>query len=213
MESRFTKDGVRRYEKRRYRGLDQKIVHAREIRLLDRALREIARAAAGAPVRDVLDVPCGYGRFTEFFRSRGLRVTNSDLSLEMVRRAGEPGVSGAVADASAGLPFRDGSFGAVFSIRLFHHLREPEARGAVLRELRRVSSGWAAVTFYRVCGIHVWQRRVRRLLGKSRTNIKILEKGVFEAEARAAGFETAAVWPLFRGLHAYHLALLRKLPD
>jgi SAM-dependent methyltransferase len=213
MKSRFTKDGVRRYEKRRYRGLDQKIVHAREIRLLDRALREIARAGNSAADTAVLDVPCGYGRFTEFFLRRGLRVTNSDLSLEMVRRAGEPGVAGAVADAAAGLPFRDGAFAAVFSIRLFHHLREPEVRGAVLRELRRVSSGWAVVTFYRVCGIHVWQRRVRRLFGKSRTNIKILEKGVFEAEARAAGFEAAAVWPLFRGLHAYHLALLRKRPD
>jgi SAM-dependent methyltransferase len=216
--SKFTRDGVRDYEKRRYRGLDQRIVHARETRLLKKAFgridREKAAESAGhawGEERRVLDLPCGYGRFTPFLAGLGRIVVNSDLSLEMVRRAGEAsGVPGAVANAVAGLPFKEGSFETVFSIRFFHHLHDPAARTAVLSEFHRVTSGWAVVSFYRLSGLHATQRRLRRRFGKSRTNIKMIEPGQFEKEAEAAGFEIAAVRPLFRGVHAYHLALLRK---
>jgi SAM-dependent methyltransferase len=112
--SKFTRDGVRDYEKRRYRGLDQRIVHAREMRLLRKAFARIDREtapAAGAGERRVLDLPCGYGRFTPFLSGLGRAVVNSDLSLEMVRRAAEAsGTPGAAANATAGLPFKDGSF-------------------------------------------------------------------------------------------------------
>jgi hypothetical protein len=60
-------------------------------------------------------------------------------------------------------------------------------------------------------GLHTFQRRIRRLFGKSRTNIKMIKAGNFEREAEAAGFETVSVLPLFRGIHAYHLALLKKI--
>jgi len=219
--SKFTRDGVRDYEKRRYRGLDQRIVHAREMRLLKKAFARIdlERAAESAghawgEDRRTLDLPCGYGRFTGFLTGLGRSVVNSDLSLEMVRRAGEASsASGAVANATVGLPFKAGSFEAVFSIRFFHHLHDPAARAAVLSEFSRVASGWAVVSFYRLSGLHAAQRRLRRRFGKSRTNIKMIEPGQFEKEAEAAGFEIASVRPLFRGLHAYHLALLKKRAD
>jgi hypothetical protein len=60
-------------------------------------------------------------------------------------------------------------------------------------------------------GLHVLQRRLRRLFGKSRTNIKMIEPGVFEKTAESTGFELIRIRPLFRGLHAYHLALLKKI--
>jgi len=129
----------------------------------------------------------------------------------MVRRAkGKSGFAGAVADAKRGLPFPPGFFGLIFSVRFFHHVHDPSDRAAILREFFRVSSGWVVVSFYRANGFHRLQRRIRRLFNKSRTNIKMIEKGQFEQEARTAGFETVRVKPLFRGLHAYHLALLRK---
>jgi len=210
--SGFTERGVEDYERRRYRGIDQRIVHTREARMI-RAYFKVIRAAegggrTGAPA---LDLPCGYGRFTELLRSAGWAVINSDLSLEMVRRANDKsGFAGAVADAKRGLPFPPGLFGLIFSVRFFHHVHDPSDRAAVLREFFRVSAGWVVVSFYRVNGFHKLQRRIRRLFNKSRTNIKMIEAGQFEVEARAAGFETVKVKPLFRGLHAYHLALLRK---
>jgi len=229
--SKFTEEGVRDYERRRYRGIDQRIVHARETRLIERHFTAI-RAAGGFPEAGaaVLDLPCGYGRFSKLLRNHARRLVNSDLSFEMVKRAAlavpvatvsvragtsasvraRAGAEGVVANAKQGLPFNDGVFDVVFSLRFFHHVHDARDREAILREFRRVTSGWAIVSFYRTSGFHGLQRRLRRKFHKSRTNIKMIERGAFEREAAAAGFEVVKIAPLFRGLHAYHLALLRK---
>lgn len=213
--SKFTKDGVRDYEKRRYRGLDQRLVHAREMALISKMVDRVGRER---PKIAALDLPCGYGRFTSFLRDRGFSVVGADLSVEMAGRAAEnaagPGPApffGTVGADAGRLPFRDGVFGLVFSIRFFHHVHTPEGRSAILREFRRVTTGYAVVSFYRANGLHVFQRRIRRLFGKSRTHIKMLDPGVFEQAAAGAGFEVVKVKPLFRGIHAYHLALLKSL--
>jgi len=209
--SKFTADGVKEYERRRYRGIDQRIVHAREVRLIGKMLEIIHEAGGNRPVRNVLDVPCGYGRFTDMLRGCGFEVFNADLSFEMLRRAAEAkGTPGVVADAKLGLPFRDGTFDAVFSIRFLHHVHDPRERAAVLSEFTRASSRWMIVSFYRAGGVHEFQRRVRRLFKKSGTRIKMIERGRFEAEAAEAGCQVVRISPLFPGLHAYHLALLRK---
>jgi SAM-dependent methyltransferase len=227
--SKFTRAGVRDYESRRYRGLDQRIVHAREMKLIRKML---AFAAEGSDSRGpgsgrrALDLPCGYGRFTPTLRELGYDVISADLSFEMARRAAEnaaafgensggaPAGAGtwfpAVAANAGRLPFRPGVFDLIFSIRFFHHVHQPDERARILREFRRTSAGYVLVSFYRMNGLHVLQRRIRRWFGKSRTNIKMVEPGIFEKTAEAAGFETIRVRPLFRGLHAYHLALLKK---
>ena len=235
--SKFTEDGVRDYERRRYQGIDQRIVHARETRLIRKCF-SLIREAQGLPEGGaaVLDLPCGYGRFTDLLRDYARRLVASDLSFEMVRRAvrrpGAPADSvikndlvvadaaevadtalrpeGAVANAKQGLPFKAGIFDVVFSVRFFHHVHDPLDRARILGEFQRATAGWAIVSFYRMNGLHGLQRRLRRKFHKSRTNIKMIEPGTFEAEAAAAGFEVVRVFPLFRGIHAYHLALLKK---
>jgi SAM-dependent methyltransferase len=257
--SKFTRAGVRDYEKRRYRGLDQKIVHSREMKIIGKMIdqvvcddqvgeapRVVCDAQAGEVDRIVrasgarglarpgsgrlaLDLPCGYGRFTPMLRERGFDVVSADLSVEMARRAAENAAefpkspAGPVRReqsetgswfpslaANAGqLPFPSGIFDLVFSIRFFHHVHTPEDRAAILREFHRVSAGYAVVSFYRANTLHAFQRRLRRLFGKSRTNIKMVEPGVFEKAAAEAGFEIVRITPLFGGLHAYHLALLK----
>jgi len=207
--SKFTRDGVRDYEKRRYRGLDQRLVHARETSLI-RKMLDLSGVTEGL----ALDLPCGYGRFTPMLRARGFGVVGADLSVEMAGRTKENaagnGFFQTVAADAGRLPFRTGVFSLVLSIRFFHHVHTPEGRAKILGEFSRVTNGFAVVSFYRANGLHVFQRRLRRLFGKSRTNIKMLEPGVFEKAAAEAGFEVVRVKPLFRGLHAYHLALLRK---
>jgi SAM-dependent methyltransferase len=285
--SKFTEEGVRDYERRRYRGIDQRIVHARETRLIRKCFDRI-RATHGLPEGGaaVLDLPCGYGRFTDLLRAYAGRLVASDLSFEMVRRAvhrpgpavaavtgraaagvgaaaarakgrafgsplardlyprastaevdprAKPGgpddpvdsvvkddlvvadvadaverLVGAVANAKQGLPFKAGVFDVVFSVRFFHHVHDPLDRARILREFRRATAGWVIVSFYRMNGLHGLQRRLRRKFHKSRTHIKMIEPGTFEKEAAAAGFEVVRVFPLFRGIHAYHLALLKK---
>lgn len=230
--SKFTREGVREYEKRRYRGLDQRIVHAREIKLIRKMLALVdADRAVCDNRRLALDLPCGYGRFTSMLRERGFNVVSVDLSIEMARRAAEnatinppdsggrtpgdesgPGTWFPALAADAGrLPFQPGIFDLVFSIRFFHHVHTREGRAAILREFSRVSSEYTVVSFYRANGLHAVQRRLRRFFGKSRTNIKMVEAGVFEKATGEAGFEIVRILPLFRGIHAYHLALLRKV--
>ena len=209
----FDRAGVADYEKRRYRGLDQRLVDRRERAILRRLLATAAGRSAGAPL--VLDAPCGYGRFTGLILDAGARVVSADLARAMVGRAmenasGPNRIGGVVADFRRGLPFKPGSFDYVFSMRLFHHLHAEEDRRAVLGEFSRVAKSGAILSFYRVRGIHVLQRRIRRWIRRARREIKMVPGAAFEREVREAGFAIERVVPLFRGVHAQHILLLKK---
>jgi len=206
----FQKHEVEDYERTRYRGLDQKIVHWREKRILRRILKEV-RADSSL----VLDVPCGYGRFSSLLLEQGLPLVSSDLSFHMVKRARErseyPGLPlGVVADLKQGLPFKLGVFAFVFSIRFFHHLHKEEEREAILKEFSRVSAKWLILSYYKMNFLHSLQRRLRRWIKKSKTRIKMISPFQLEREARGAGFRIVRTFPLIRGIHAQHIALLEK---
>lgn len=207
----FRKDEVADYERRRYRGLDQRIVHGREMRILDRIFRGVVRSG---PV-SVLDAPCGYGRFSEFLLSRAGFLASCDLSTAMVeraasKRAGRSFSRGAVADLKQGLPFGDRAFDIVFSMRFFHHLHQSEDRRHVLREFGRVADRFAVISFYRLNPLHRFQRWVRRGIKHSRTKIKMITREEFVEEAGQAGWRVVRVYPLLRGVHSQHIVFLAK---
>lgn len=274
----FSEDEVRDYERRRYRGLDQRLVHSREVRILEKILRLIeptpgqppgppgppgpprppsSRIRAGIPAEDnlkkfsspelkgessrkaaipadrraspdrpppwafppspqlALDAPCGYGRFSNFLLQKGYRLVSADLSRAMVERACRRATiysipMGIVCDLTQGLPFRPCVFSLILSMRLFHHLHAAEERQKVWREFERVAGGWVIVSYYQANLLHRWQRRLRRLIKKSRTRIRMLRRREFQDEARAAGLDIVRVFPLFRGIHGQHIALLKK---
>jgi SAM-dependent methyltransferase len=216
----FDRPGVVDYEKRRYRGLDQRLVDLRERAILRRFLeRAVGEKPAGPPSSAVpplvLDAPCGYGRFSGLLLDAGARLVSSDLAQAMVARALENTpdsrhIGGAVSDFRRGLPFKPGSIDYVFSMRLFHHLHEVEDRAAVLREFFRVAKSGVILSFYKVRGVHALQRRVRRFLKKARREIKMVPGAAFEREVREAGFTIECIVPLFRGVHAQHIVFLRK---
>jgi len=207
----FRKDEVEDYERRRYRGLDQRIVHSREMRILDRVFRRITVPGSFS----VLDAPCGYGRFSEFLLGRATSLASSDLSAAMVERAaskrsesGSP--RGVVADLKQGLPFVPRAFSVVFSMRFFHHLHQSEDRLHVLEEFHRVSDRWAVVSFYRLNPLHRFQRRLRRGIKRTKTRIKMIPGDEFVSEAEQAGWRVVRIYPLLRGIHSQHIALLEK---
>lgn len=208
----FQKHEVAEYERKRYRGWDQKIVDSREKNILRRYLNKIGRQND-----KVLDLPCGYGRFSELLLDAGYEQINCDISQSMVERAcarnqelyAGPGW-GAVADAKQGLPFVTETFSLVFSMRFFHHLHDQEARKAILKEFSRVSRGWVIVSFYQTNSLHVLQRHFRSKITKSSTRIKMLSRQDFVREAALAGLTVVRISPLIKGLHSQHLALLKK---
>jgi len=206
----FSKRGVEDYERRRYRGLDQKIVHGREMRILRRYLRLV-----GPGTGRTLDAPCGYGRFSDLCLSRGGTLVGADRSFNMVRRALDvspaPGRhSGAAADFKAGLPFKSGAFDVVFSMRLFHHIHDAADRRLILAEFGRVAERWAIVSFYKMNALHALQRIVRRGLFRKRRKIKMVPWADFKADLEAAGFALRRKRALLPGVHAQNILLLEK---
>ncbi len=210
----FQKHEVKDYERKRYRGLDQKLVHGREMRILRKMLRRIRLEKDNDSLR-ALDLPCGYGRFSHLLQEERFSPVNSDLSFHMVERAGEKHanpdkIQGVVADAKQGLPFQRGVFSIVFSMRFFHHLHDKEDREAILKEFSRVTSDWAILSFYQRNALHVLQRKLRSRVMKKKTRIKMIPRKEFYQGIEDAGLNIVKVIPLFRGIHAHHIALLKK---
>ncbi|MCJ7582946.1 MAG: class I SAM-dependent methyltransferase, partial [Candidatus Aminicenantes bacterium] len=222
----FTRNEVADYEKKRYRGLDQRLVHNREQKILKKIFDKVGVLSGLA-----LDLPCGYGRFSAFLLDKGFGLINCDISLAMVERANENTgwmslraqrgnltttsprndiLSGAVADATAGLPFKGDVFSLVFSLRFFHHVHHSEDRRKILNEYARVSSGWVVLSYYQSNALHKIQRKFRRQIKKTPTRIKMISRQKFQSQAEEAGFEVVSVFPLFWGLHSQHLVLLKK---
>lgn len=209
----FSASGVRDYERTRYRGLDQKFVHRRETAICKKILERIP-----LPPGLVLDVPCGYGRFSELFRRRGWDMVSCDYSFAMVQRAMDSRADkvsskrwGVVADAKQGLPFKEQTFCLLLCMRFWHHIHEDRERLVLLNHFSRVTLEWVILSYYQVNVFHLFQRRFRRIVKKSSTHITMISRADFFDEVRRAGFECVAVFPLIRGIHSQRVALLKKV--
>ncbi|NIO48631.1 MAG: methyltransferase domain-containing protein [Candidatus Aminicenantes bacterium] len=209
----FEKHEVEEYERKRYRGIDQKLVHGREGRLLRKILHKIGHV----PLL-VLDVPCGYGRFSDVLLDKGFSLVSSDISFHMVERASEKGgqphsrfLSGIVADAKQGLPFEKDAFPLLLSMRYFHHIHKKEEREFVLKEFSRATSGWVILSYYQKNLLHILQRKLRRNIKRSKTRIKMIPRKEFCEEVEGAWLRVVKIFPLFTGVHAHHIALLKKM--
>jgi SAM-dependent methyltransferase len=119
--------------------------------LSERAIQDVAAAAAPTPIASLLDVGTGAAdipaRLLAAARRRGsdLTVTASDSRAEVLEAArlarpalhGTRGLTLALADGR-GLPWPDGSFDVAHASLVLHHLSPVDAI-AFLRELRRVA--------------------------------------------------------------------------
>jgi SAM-dependent methyltransferase len=152
--------------------------------------RALARALESIPgVESILDTPCGSGRFTGFFRESGYSYFGADISMEMIRLLVEEQNSGKGApplvrcDAEY-LPFKDGAFDCVSTIRFLNHNIPPVARENILREMRRVSRKWLIVQAHRLRRVGPFVRMkvfLKKLfgadVGKYRIGSEILSAG------------------------------------
>jgi len=201
---------VEEYRKTRYKGIDQKIISRRERNIVGKILKRLNEKCIS-----ILDVPCGYGRFSELFLKRSLSLTSIDISLPMVltNREHSPRTSSGhhflVGDIRH-LPLKDGSFDCIVTIRLFQHIHEPSIRIQILKEIYRVARRIVVVSFYRYNLLHSAERWVRCWIRNEGKKISMLPLNDFRKEVNSAGFKVLNLFPVIRCFHAQNIFLLRK---
>jgi len=201
----MTCENVRDYQRQRYRSLDQALVNWREQHIVE-ALLTRCQLQGGS----LLDVPCGYGRFTALFARLGIIATGVDINSDMVRLAREEQVPSGRgrwlhADIFA-LPFANATFDCTLSIRLLHHRFSNDERVRMLRELARVSRRFVLLSFYLSTPLHNLARHWRGTRGRLSMMTPVQFHDLVQ-QSHLRIFQQRALW---RFGHAQTFAVLMK---
>lgn len=201
----MTREDAQDYQRQRYRSVDQALVNWREQRVVQ-ALLQICQLQGGS----LLDVPCGYGRFTALFARLGITATGVDVSDAMVHLARDNQVPSGrgrwLAADICHLPFVDGMFDCAFSIRLLHHRYSHDMRVRMLRELARVSRRFVLLSFYLSTPLHNLARFWRGRRGR----LSMMTAAQFHDMARQSQLHILQQRALCRFCHAQAFAVLVK---
>lgn len=202
---------VEEYRKTRYKGIDQKIINKRELEILEKIFGSIE----GKNI-SILDVPCGYGRFSELLLKRSLNLTSADISFPMVlatRKYSPPANSNhhfLVGDIKH-LPLKENSFDCIVTIRLFQHILKSSVRCQILKELHRVAKKIVIISFYRYNILHSIERWIRCRTKNIKKRIIMLPLDDFVKELNSVGFKVLNLFPVKRYFHAHNILLLQKV--
>ena len=166
-------------------------------------------------IRTILDAPCGTGRFIGRLAECGFEMYGTDISTEMmqVARSGigdVDGIHGYVRADAEFLPFGDGAFDCVMSIRFFFHI-DAATRVRILREMGRVSRRWLIIDYrhrynYRYA---VW--RTQRALGLTEIPLDRVDRAQLEQEFSAAGLRVLRILPVTRLFSDKWIVLCEKI--
>ena len=198
-----------RYDAERFSSIAGRLFQNVEQTALKRALQNIPAGSS------ILDVPCGTGRIAVPVSAWGYRLSCSDISLEMIQVARERlglNGSGRFARASAeALPFPNGSFDVVMSMRFLPHF-STEQRRKIFPELARVSRRWVLFSNSYTDGWYCARRRVKKWLRHQAPTRFPVSEGELGEELEAAKLrEVARFWPM-RYLSEEILVLCEKIP-
>ena len=156
-ETKWQSDrGAEHYQRERFR---TSRAARRDPRIVAGILRRYAPAAPGERCT-LLDAPCGSGRLAPWLEQQGCLTTGVDVSRSMLERARTGSHRRLVQADAARLPFGSGSFDHVVCCRLLHHVHEPEARLAVVRELVRVARSLVIASFWDTASLPQWRLRL-----------------------------------------------------
>jgi len=198
------------YLKKRYRR-SQSILNRREQRFVDAMLAQV-----DAPLEQIIDLPCGHGRFTpQLRRAASQRLVCADLRLEHINAlveaedAGGTPIETAQVDLYRELPFADKEFNLVFNFRFFHHIRDDRHRRHVISELSRISGRYLIVSYYANSTVHALQKRLWRRSGHTR-DLPMISTSELHGFFRQHGCEIIEDRAVLPGIHAHHITLMRR---
>jgi ubiquinone/menaquinone biosynthesis C-methylase UbiE len=133
----YTGTNAYRYDEHRFTTGQGRLFAQLELRELRRAIKVVGDSGR------VLEVGCGTGRFSEYLGRRGMLVTATDPSpdmLEITRRKCSTLDNVEVRQAEgASLPFPGDSFDFVFAIRVLNQTESKGYAKRVIREMVRVA--------------------------------------------------------------------------
>jgi len=198
------------YLKKRYRR-SQSILNRREQRFVDAMLAQV-----DGPLEQIIDLPCGHGRFTpQLRRAASQRLVCADLRLEHINAlVGAEDVVGTPIETSQvdlyqRLPFADKEFNLVFNFRFFHHIRDDAHRQHVIAELSRISGRYLIVSYYANSAVHALQKKLWRRTGHTR-DLPMISTSEFHRCFRQHGCEIVEDRAVLPGIHAHHITLMRR---
>jgi len=188
-------------DRRRFAALIVLLAERASIRRLLRHLPE---------TKFILDVPCGGGKLLTTFSKRR-RLIGIDSSAAMLIHFKRNGGKETIRADIAALPLKGSTCGLVVCNRILHRL-PAIARTAVLKELHRVSAGWAIV--YYAVGEAGGSRLaiLEEALGLViRRGIVCCTKSTAKAEIQRARWSIVAEKRVLPGLSGGYVFLLKKV--
>lgn len=158
-------------------------------------------SAMGKPIKNAIDIPCGTGRIMPLLFSKNIKVTGSDISHEMMQVARDKvrDVSlsnGFVRCDAERLPFADGSYDSIFSIRFLFHL-PTDVRRRALKEMARISRGWVIVDYRHKYTMKYRLKRLKGKLGLSTKQYNRLSAEDISKDFKEAGLQLVKIFPTF----------------
>ena len=190
---------VKKYQQKRYKHFDQKIIDKLEKRIVKNIFSKYNINGK------ILDIPCGYGRFHPLLNKFGEIHAADNGELIAKYQAENIGLakSTTICDA-ADMPYKDNSFDAVFSIRLIQHIHDGKERTAIYNEFNRISKKWVIVSLYTDTLIHHQFKKIN----KKKAKITFLNKKEIISEFTEANLIPVYSKFILPCLHGHKIFLL-----
>ncbi len=214
---KYNRDHAQQYASKHSETLSRRLSNWREQRIARSSLK-----LAGNP-KSVLDLPCGAGRFLPLLAEQPNRkIYAADYSedmLEVVKQACDEALVQHVElfqSSAFDIQLPDNSVDCIFSMRLMHHIGNPENRAQMLKEFYRVSADTVCVSLW-VDGNR--QAKRRQKLEKKRQAIDpdkynqnrfVIRGEQIEQEFMDAGFNLLGSFDFLPYISMWRIYVLKK---
>lgn len=160
-------------------------------------------------VNTVLDVPCGTGKLTSILNDLEKFYVGADVSFEMMQEIDDKRNACLVQADGTMLPFKDGSYDVVISLRLIHRL-PADVKKAFIRELSRTSKKYLIFSFPKDSVFYKTINMVKRCVGIVPEKIFFDPFADYHDILEGSGMKFVRAYPVLVGVSNQFIFVYRK---